>query len=139
MSSKSFEIQIDGLKDVQKRLKAVDKSAPKALRVGLNEVAELVISKARPLMPRRTGAMQRSLKARSTRTESRVTLGGNKAPYALWIEFGGKVGRKKSVVRPFIKEGRYLFPTIRRNRAEIQALGAEKLTEALREAGLETD
>jgi hypothetical protein len=137
--AKSYEVQIDGLKDVQKALKAVDKTAPKALRVGLNEVAGFVIKKALPLVPSRTGAARRSWKARSTRTESRISYGGPKAPYAPWLDFGGRVGKKKSVVRPFIKEGRYLYPTVKKHRTDIQAIGQEKLTEALREAGLDVD
>jgi hypothetical protein len=136
---KSYEIQIDGLKDVQKALKAVDKTAPKALRVGLNEVAGFVIKKALTLVPSRTGAARRSWKARSTRTESRISYGGPKAPYMPWLDWGGRTGRKKRTVRPFMKEGRYLYPTVKKHRTDIQAIGQEKLTEALREAGLDVD
>ena len=137
--AKSYEVQIEGLKDVQKALKAVDKSAPKQLRIALNSVADLVVKQARPLIPKRSGAAARSLKPKSTRTEARISFGGKTAPYSLWLEFGGRVGKRKSVMRPFIAEGRYIFPTIRKNRAGIQNLAQEGLDQAMRDAGLEVD
>ncbi len=139
MAGKSFEIQIDGLKETQKALKAIDKTAPKQLRIALNSVADLVISKGRPLVPRRSGAAQQSWKARSTRTESRVSYGGPKAPYMSWLDWGGRVGRKKRTVRPYLKEGRYLYPTVAKHRAEIQSFAQDALDDVVREAGLDVD
>ncbi len=139
MAGKSFEIQIDGLKETQKALKAIDKTAPKQLRIALNSVADLVISKGRPLVPRRSGAAQQSWKARSTRTESRVSYGGPKAPYMPWLDWGGRTGKNKSVKRPFMKEGRYLYPMISKHRAEIQGFAQEALEDVVREAGLDVD
>lgn len=139
MSSKSYEIQVDGLKELQKKLKAVDKTAPVALRIALNSVADIVIKHGRPLVPKRSGAAQKSWKAKSTRTESRVSYGGPRAEYMPWLDWGGRVGRKKRTVRPFIKEGRYLYPTVKKHKAEIQRTVDEGLADVARDAGLDVD
>jgi hypothetical protein len=139
VAGKSYEIQIDGLKETQKALKAIDSTAPKQLRIALNSVADLVISKGRPLVPVRTGAAQRSWKPRSTRTESRVSYGGPKAPYMPWLDWGGRVGRRRSVTRPYMREGRYLYPTLSKHRSEIQGFAQEALTNVVRDAGLDVN
>jgi hypothetical protein len=79
------------------------------------------------------------LQAKSTRTSARVSVGGKKAPYYPWLDFGGKTGRKKSVIRPFYKEGRYLYPTLRKINPEIQAALAGALEQVARDAGLDVD
>ncbi len=137
--AKSYEIQIDGLKEIQKALKAVDKEAPKQLRIALNDVAQIVVTKGSALVPRRSGRAARSWKAKSTRTESRVSYGGKGAPYMPWLDWGGRVGRKKSVQRPYLKEGRYLYPTVKKHRSDIQDAAQEALTAAARSAGLDVD
>jgi hypothetical protein len=139
MSEKTYKIQVDGLKDLQKRLKAVDKTAPVALRIALNSVADIVIKHGRPLVPKRTGAAQKSWKARSTRTESRVSYGGPRAPYMPWLDWGGRVGRRKRTVRPFLKDGRYLYPTVKKHKTEIQRVADDGLADVARDAGLDVD
>ena len=101
-------IRVEGLKQFQKALKAVDKNAPKGLRVALNLAAAEIIDTALPGVPRRTGRASATLKARSTQTAVRVAGGGNRAPYYPWLDFGGKVGRGGVVRRPYLKDGRYL-------------------------------
>lgn len=137
--AKSYEIQIDGLKELQKGLRAIDKEAPKQLRITLNEVADLVISKGRALVPQRTGRARRSWKARSTQKEARVSYGGKQAPHMPWLDWGGRVGRRRSVVRPYIKGGRYLYPTVAKYRSQIQGIADDKIAEVARGAGLDVD
>lgn len=102
-------IKIDGLAAFSRNLKKLDNELPKALRIAMNGAANLVVNDARPRVPRRTGRAQSTIKARSTRTAVRVAMGGTKAPYMPWLDFGGRVGRGRSVVRPFIKDGRYVY------------------------------
>lgn len=133
------KISIEGLAEFNRGLRKLDKDAPKGLRLALNEAADLLIDRVRPLIPKRTGAAAKSLKARSTRTSARVSIGGTKAPYYPWLDFGGRTGRKRSVIRPFIKEGRYIYPTLRKINPEIQKKLSGALTEVARGAGLEVD
>jgi len=133
------KIAIEGLSQFQRGLRQLDKEAPKGLRIALNSAADLLIERTRPTIPRRSGAAANSLRARSTRTSAKVGVGGRKAPYYPWLDFGGRTGHKKSAVRPFKKQGRYLYPTLARVRPEIERQLGAALTAVARDAGLDVD
>jgi hypothetical protein len=133
------KIGVTGLAEFNRGLRQLDSDAPKALRIALNEAADLLIARTRPLIPRRTGAAAGSLKAKSTRTSARVAVGGRRAPYYPWLDFGGRTGPKRSVERPFYTEGRYLYPTLKRVRPEIEAKLGQALVAVARDAGLDVD
>jgi hypothetical protein len=132
------KIAVEGLAQVNRALRAVDSDAPKGLRLALNEAAQLLVDEVRPKIPSVTGAARRSLVARSTRTSARVGVGGKKAPWYPWLDFGGQ-GRiaGRPAPRPFLKEGRYVYPTLRQIRPRIEATLQEKLQTVIRDAGLE--
>lgn len=130
-------IRIDGLAQFTRNLKRLDREVPKALRVALNDAADIVIDYARPRVANRTGRAAGTLKARSTQTAVRVQAGGSKAPYFPWLDFGGRVGRRKSVVRPFIAEGRYIYPALRVKRREFEEALSRALRDAAQSAGIE--
>jgi hypothetical protein len=130
-------IQVEGLRELQGALRRMDTDLPKQLRIGLNEIATLVADNARPLIPRRTGRAAGSLRAGSSQREARVRAGGGRAPYYPWLDFGGRTGPGRSVRRPFLREGRYVYPTVRKKRDEIMALGGKVLTRVATDAGLE--
>jgi hypothetical protein len=113
-------IHVRGLREVRKALRDVDKTLGPELRKGLNEVAEVVLDTARPLVPTRSGNARASLKAGSSETAVQIKAGGSKAPYWGWLDFGGKVGRAKSVKRRFIPEGRFIYPTLRKRRDDVE-------------------
>lgn len=135
-----LKIEVGGLAQLSRALKAVDSDAPKQLRLGLNEAANLLVDRTRPKIPSLTGAARRSLVARSTRTAARVAVGGKKARYYPWLDFGGQ-GRiaGRPAHRAFIKEGRYVYPTLRQIRPEIEQLLQDSITTVIRNAGLEED
>lgn len=135
-----LKIEVGGLAQLSRALKAVNADAPKQLRLGLNEAANLLVDRTRPKIPSVTGAARRSLVARSTRTAARVAVGGKKARYYPWLDFGGQ-GRiaGRPAARPFIKEGRYVYPTLRQIRPEIEQLLQDSITTVIRNAGLEED
>lgn len=132
-------VQITGLAEFAKGLRKLDADAPKALRVALNGAAGLLIGEARKPIPRRSGRAAASLTARSTRTAVRVGAGGRRAAYYPWLDYGGAVGRGRSVKRPFLKEGRYLYPAYFRLKAsgEFEAELAGALVAVAEAAGLE--
>jgi len=131
------KIQITGIKEFQAALRKMDADLPKQLRIALNQASQLVVDKARSQVPTRTGAAAASLKVRSTQREARVAAGGRKAVYYAWLDFGGSVGRSKSVHRPFYKEGRYIYPALRKNREEITQIMVTALSGLARGAGLD--
>jgi hypothetical protein len=123
----NVRIHVEGLKEYGKALRDIDKGLGPELRKGLNEVARIVVDAAVPLIPRRTGAAAESVKPGSTQRGAAVKIGGDRAPYYQWLDFGGAVGRNKSVRRPYLKSGRYVYPALARKRPE----AVEKLEEVL--------
>lgn len=130
-------VTIKGLREFQAALRQMDADLPKQLRLALNKASQLVIDYARPRVPSRSGRARGSLKVRSSQREARVAAGGVRAPYYPWLDFGGRVGPDKSVRRPFLTEGRYVYPGLRQNREEITRVMEVALTDLARGAGLE--
>lgn len=134
------KIQVTGLAQLSRGLKAVDPEAPKQLRLALNSAAGLLVDRTRPTIPQDTGAARRSLVARSTRTSARVAIGGKKARYVPWLDYGGEGRRRgRPPARPFIKGGRYLYPTLGKIRPEIEQQLHDGISAVIRSAGLEED
>lgn len=103
-------VEVQGLREFSRALKKADRDLPKEMRAGLNDIARTVSEKAKSSVPKRSGRLANSIRPTSTPKMGRVSMGGARVPYAGFIEFGGRVGRGKSVVRAFVKDGRYLRP-----------------------------
>jgi hypothetical protein len=134
------KIEIRGLAALSRGLKQIDAAAPKRLRIGLNVASQMLVDRTRPQIPSVTGAARSSLVARSTRTAARVAVGGKKAPYYPWLDFGGQ-GRVagRPAPREFIAEGRYVYPTLSRIRPEIERVLLEQISALVADAGLQED
>jgi hypothetical protein len=130
-------IKVEGLREFSQSLKRLDSDMPKVLRLGLNGVADVVVNEARPRVESRSGKARRSVKAKSTRTAVRVAGGGARVPYYPWLDFGGRVGRSRSVVRPYLKQGRYIYRAYFANRDRFAQLLEDTLVDVARQAGLE--
>lgn len=132
------KIQITGLREFQRALKQMDTDLPKQLRVALNEASGLVVDYAGAHMPKKTGRAAASLKARSSQRAARVGLGGRRAPWAPWLDFGGEGRRKgRPSKRPFIKDGRYVYQGLKVKRDEITEVLSRALTDLAKGAGLD--
>jgi hypothetical protein len=131
-------ILIDGLAQFQRNLRAMDSDLPKALRIAMNQAADVVVSDAKPRVPKKTGKAAASIKAASTRTAVRIKAGGRRAPYYPWLDFGGAVGRKRSIRRPFLKDGRYLYEAYFSKKAsgEFEAVLTKALLDVATQAGV---
>lgn len=133
-------VKIDGLTEFRKALKELDRDLPKALRLAFNDAANVVVDDARPRVPKgRSGKAKGSVKARSTQRYARVSGGGNRAPYYPWLDFGGRVGKGRSVSRPFLADGRYIYRSFYKARAagDFQDVLEESLIDVARQAGVE--
>lgn len=135
-----LKVEVGGLALLSRALKAVDSEAPKQLRLAQNEAADLLIGHTRPKIPELTGAARRSMVARSTRTSARVSVGGKKAAYFPWLDFGG-AGKNpgRPAQRPFYTEGRYVYPTLREIRPLIERQLQDSIAAVVRNAGLKED
>lgn len=85
----------------------IAEEAPKAF----SDVAREAALSTQAIVPRRSGALAGTVTSELVGDHAEVSIGEG-LPYAGWIEFGGSRGR------PYVGEGRYLFPT---------ALGMESL------------
>jgi hypothetical protein len=134
------KITVTGLREFQRALKDMDTGLPKMIRVVLNDATGVVINWARPRIPSRTGRARASLKARSSQREARVALGGNRAPWVPWLDFGGEGRRKgRPPARPFIRDGRFLYQGLKVKRAQVTDMMAAGLTELAKSSGLDVD
>lgn len=114
-------VEIQGLREFSRKLRMADAELSKEMRLGLKEIASTVADEAKAMVPRRSGRLAASIRPTSTPKVAKVSMGGARVPYAGFIEFGGAVGRNKSVKRPFVKDGRYLRPAYAKNRARVEA------------------
>ena len=65
-------------------------------------------------------------------------MGGQKAPYMPWLDFGGEGKRRgRPAARPFIREGRYVYHALAVRKVEITQIMADGMAELARTAGLE--
>lgn len=137
MATVGDSIRIDGLRDLQKALRQIDGESQKELRVVLNKAAKIVAEAAAVRIPRRSGRAAASIKPRSGQREASVQGGGARVKYYGWLDFGGSVGRNNSVKRPFLRDGRYMYPAYRDRKATVQEELERSLTGLVRKAGLE--
>lgn len=132
-------VKIEGFAEFNRNLRKINADLPKALRVANNEAAQLVVDWARPRVPTDSGKAAASVKVASTRTEARVKGGGARVPYYPWLDFGGRVGRNKSVRRAFYGGGRYIYPGLDATRADFEERHVQALVDLVRAAGLEVE
>jgi hypothetical protein len=133
-------IRIEGLAQFARSLKKLDSEAPKGLRLAHNAAANLVVDGARAKMPSLTGRARAAVKARSTRTATRVSAGSNRAPYVPWLDYGGEGRRRgRPPKREFRKGGRYVYPTYYERRDDVQAQLERGLSQVIAAAGLDAD
>ena len=136
MGSTIEPVRVTGLREFQRALRELDGESQKQIRVVMNDALEIVAVDARRKVPRDSGRAVASLKVQSSQREGRLVAGGGKAPYYPWLDFGGRVGRQRSVVRPWKPEGRYIYPSYRRHRDDVLDLMVDGLDRLARDAGL---
>jgi hypothetical protein len=138
--SSTGKITITGLREYQRSLRAMDAGLPKMLRLVFNDAVGLVIDWAKPRIPQRTGRARGSLKAKSSQRTAGISIGGNRAPWVPWLDFGGEGRRKgRPPNRPFLKDGRYVYEGLRVKRADVTEVMSAGMIRLAREAGFEAD
>lgn len=128
-------IKVTGLREFKAGLRELDSKAPRGLRLAGNKAADVIVAAAKPRVPVRTGRAAGSIRAASTQTGARVSGGSSAVPYYGWLDFGGRVGRKRSVHRTFLKTGRYIWRAFADHRNEVQDILQRELTKLAEENG----
>ncbi len=136
---KTVGLQIEGLTEFVKNLGQLDADLPKAMKVAFNKAADVVVSQAKRQVPVQSGKARNSIKAASTKNSVRIKGGGARVPYYGWLDFGGRVGKKDSIVRPFYSEGRYIWHSYyqKRDDGTFERELYEAITDVARQAGLD--
>jgi hypothetical protein len=129
-------IRIEGIREIQAALKSMDGESQKRLRTVFNLAADLVASDTKRKVPTRSGRAAKTVRVGSSQREARVKAGdARNAPYYPWLDFGGTVGKSRSIKRPFIKNGRYLYPSFDENRDRIYENLQDEMVSMLRSVG----
>lgn len=101
-------VEIRGLRELRTGMDRltdnIDEAADASFQVAAQQVATLV----RTRVPHLTGRLASSVTAEEATTGAGAQVSeGAGVPYAGWIEFGGTRGR------PYVAEGRFLYPASR--------------------------
>lgn len=143
-------VRVVGIPDLQKALRQLDKSLPRELAEGLQVAAEIVAAQARPKVPYVSGDAVASIKTRKQQRAAALAVGGSKAPYFPWLDFGGSTGRghvpkragsgaiKREWLGKPVGDGRYIYPSLREKRHEVVEAVDEVLESMAKRAGFET-
>lgn len=161
-----IKLELKGLKEFQSALRNIAPAARKEFATDLKAIGKMVATDAAADMPRVTGKARRSVKVKVVANRGfegvSISEGGTVAPYVPWLDFGGTVGRGRksnarvtiasggrvsvqrgrakgtgTVVRPYIKDGRYLYPAYFRRYDDMVAATFEAVKRATTSAGLE--
>jgi Bacteriophage HK97-gp10, putative tail-component len=139
-------VKVTGLRELRTALKKVGAEAPAAMKTEMKTIAGKVVGKIVSKVPQKTGKAAGSIKARGTTTGAGIAFGGTAAPYYPWLDFGGTVGKghkpgvsgSGSIRRNFIKQGRYVYPTLMDEQTAIKHDLDEALGRLASQAGFET-
>lgn len=127
-------------------LKQVNRNVGNELKGGFKKIAESVAEKTRSKVARKSGRAAGSITARGKQKGAAIAVGGQKAPYYPWLDFGGSTGRghipgkawSGAIKRPMVPSGRYLYPTIKQEGPTIRRETDKLLERVVKNAGFDT-
>lgn len=143
----SVTVKVVGLEEWKRALKTLDAELDRQLPVKLGEIAGQIASRIRGVMPRRSGWAASTVSSRTQGRDAFIGIGTGDPSndYVPWLDFGGSVGRGHqrgpnmgAIHRPFVKEGRYLYPQIGKARKDIRLAVDQAIKEAAEHAGITT-
>lgn len=132
-----IDADITGIDQLAGALQGFGDGLPAAVRREMTDQARLIVRGASSKVPRLTGAAAASLGAQEAPAGAEITAGGRTAPYYGFVDFGGNVGRHGATQRPYLPDGRYLYPAVKAGLADIVAAMERAVVNAGREAGVE--
>lgn len=123
-------IRVEGLADLRKSLRQVDRDSLKVVQAVTRGAAQMVAADARSRAPRRSGALQASIKG---------TTSGNKGivrstlPYARVHEWGGQISPKGAPIT--IERSRFVGKALESKSDEVMRALEVGFDQAARRAG----
>lgn len=127
---------ITGDEDLYVALRGFSAAVSGSVKAELMDSARMIVNEAQSRVPRRTGAARASLDVENTPAGAEIVAGGRRAPYYGWLDFGGRTGRKNSVLRAYVANGRYLYPAVTAGLTDIQRAAEQGVKSAGEKAGV---
>lgn len=140
------KVQVRGLAELRRAFKQIEGNEPAAFKAAFLPIADHVAGVVQQRMPHVTGRAQGSVKGMATNSGAKIVAGGRAAPYYHFLDFGGSTGKghrpgvsgSGSVKRPFIKEGRYLYPGAEEARQQVADAAGDAIIDLAKQAGFQT-
>jgi len=132
------KVEIRGIKELGRAFKQIDDDLAPELKSRFMGIASDVATTAQGKVPRISGKAAGSIKPRASVRGASIAFGGTAAPYMPWLNFGGRVGRRKSIVRERVTPDRYIYTTIGQKRDDISDAADDAIVDVARHAGFET-
>lgn len=127
-------LHVRGLDDYRQALTRMADGTDQMCRTVLDQALDMVVSYARPRIPRRTGATAGSLQRRAGGNTAGVEA---TAVHFGWLDYGGNVGRALAVHRRYEPAGRYLYPGLHVHHDDITDAMQRAYLDLSRASGLE--
>lgn len=131
-------VNVAGLKDLSRELKAIDASWAKELAQAAKKAAQIIVTEARSRASSAGGVLAKaadSIAPGGTQRGGYVRLGGPRWPYALGAEFGAKQYPQFKPWRGADENGGYaLYPAIRDKTDEVTDAYGEMVGDLTRRA-----
>lgn len=131
--------EVHGVRELVSAFRRLDRNLPEESAKELQGIGNRVTHEIQAKVPIDIGRARGSFRVRKKQTSITLAAGGARAPYYQWLDFGGRVGRNKSVTRPYMKSGRYIYPTIAERGPEIKSQVENALVKLARKAGFRVD
>lgn len=128
---------VEGADSFAAALRATAAALPGEFRAEMGDTARMIVRDAQGRVPRLTGAARASMDVQVLDEAATIVAGGQRAPYFGWLEHGGAVGRRDSVVLPYVKDGRYLGRAVDAAMDDIETAALAAVTNAGREGGVD--
>lgn len=123
-------VVVEGLPALRRALKRVEGGLQREIGGVFREAARQVVGRID--LPQLTGRLAGSVRPYGTQREAGVRVGGARVPYAGPVEFGGYPGS-----RPFVREGRYIFPAFDAAKGDVVESAERGLRDLIRRADLD--
>lgn len=133
----NVRVEIRGLREFRGALQQIERELPRELAVRYLERARDLAGRVASQVPRLTGRAAGSVAPRPAASGAALVAGGARAPHFPWLEFGGAVGRNRSVRRELVPDGRWIYPTIAEAGDEIGQAAGDAVESVARRAGFE--
>lgn len=130
-------VEIRGLRELDVAFGQMTRDLPGEMSKDFLAVTQKVAGIASGKVPRRSGRAAGSFRTKTTKGGATIEAGGG-IDYYPWLDFGGAVGRNKSVVRPWVAKGRYLFPTMTDHELDLIKAADDAVERSAKSAGFAT-